>query len=165
MYLRLLIFLPNNLDSSLWVIQPSISHDVLCIEHGDNIQPWCTPFPIFNQSIVSCPVLFLLDLHSDFSEGRSGGLVLSSLEEFSTVCCDPHSQRLGIVNKAEVEDFLELFCFFNDPMDDGNLIFGSSPFLNATWTSGSSWFTYCWSLAWRILSITLLVCKMSAIVW
>ena len=26
------------------------------------------------------------------------------------------------------------------------------PFLNPVWTSGSSWFTYCWSLAWRILS-------------
>ena len=30
------------------------------------------------------------------------------------------------------------------------------PFLNPAWTSGSSRFTYCWSLAWRILSITLL---------
>ena len=38
------------------------------------------------------------------------------------------------------------------------------PFLNPAWTSGSSWFTYCWSLAWRILSITLLVWEMSAIV-
>ena len=37
------------------------------------------------------------------------------------------------------------------------------PFLNPAWTSGSSWFT-CWSLAWRILSITLLVCEMSTIV-
>ena len=26
-------------------------------KQGDNIQPWCTPFPIWNQSIVSCPVL------------------------------------------------------------------------------------------------------------
>ena len=38
------------------------------------------------------------------------------------------------------------------------------PFLNPAWTSGSSQFTYCWSLAWTILSITLLVCEMSAIV-
>ena len=30
------------------------------------------------------------------------------------------------------------------------------PFLNPVWTSGISWFTYCWSLAWRILSI---ICK------
>ena len=39
------------------------------------------------------------------------------------------------------------------------------PFLNPAWTSGSSQFTYCWKLAWRILSISLLVCEVSAIVW
>ena len=38
------------------------------------------------------------------------------------------------------------------------------PFLNPPWTSASSWIMYCWSLAWRILSITLLACEMSAIV-
>ena len=37
------------------------------------------------------------------------------------------------------------------------------PFLKPAWTSGSSRFTYCWSLAWRILRITLLACEMSAI--
>ena len=39
------------------------------------------------------------------------------------------------------------------------------PFPNPAWTSGNSQFTYCWSLAWRILSITLLECEISAIVW
>ena len=38
------------------------------------------------------------------------------------------------------------------------------PFLNPACTSGSSRFTYCWSLAWRILSITLVACEMSTIV-
>ena len=38
------------------------------------------------------------------------------------------------------------------------------PFLNPTWTFGSSRFMYCWSLAWRIFSVTLLACEMSAIV-
>ena len=38
------------------------------------------------------------------------------------------------------------------------------PFLNTAWISGSSQFMYCWSLSWRILSITLLACEMSAIV-
>ena len=33
-----------------------------------------------------------------------------------------------IVNKAEVDAFLELSCFFNDPMDADNLISGSSAF-------------------------------------
>ena len=40
----------------------------------------------------------------------------------------------------------------------------SLPFLKPAWTSGSSQFTYYWSLAWRILSITLLACEMSAVV-
>ena len=39
------------------------------------------------------------------------------------------------------------------------------PFLNPALTSGSSWFMYCWTLAWRICSITLLACVLSAIVW
>ena len=34
----------------------------------------------------------------------------------------------GIVNKAEVDVFLELSCFFDDPMDAGNLISDSSAF-------------------------------------
>ena len=33
-----------------------------------------------------------------------------------------------VVNEAEVDDFLELSCFFNDPIDVGNLISGSSAF-------------------------------------
>ena len=36
------------------------------------------------------------------------------------------------------------------------------PFVNPAWTSASSWFTYCWSLAWRVLSITLVVCAAAA---
>ena len=35
---------------------------------------------------------------------------------------------LGIVNKAEIDDFLELSCFFGDPVDVGNLMSGSSAF-------------------------------------
>ena len=34
----------------------------------------------------------------------------------------------GIVNKAEVDVFLELSCFFDDPADVGNLVSGSSAF-------------------------------------
>ena len=34
----------------------------------------------------------------------------------------------GIVNKAEIDVFLEISCFFDDPADVGNLISGSSAF-------------------------------------
>ena len=43
------------------------------------------------------------------------------------VYCDPH-KGFGIVNKAEIDVFLELSCFLNDPVDVGNLISGSSAF-------------------------------------
>ena len=49
----------------------------------------------------------------------------------------------GILNKAEVDIFLELSCFFDDSSDVGHLISGFLPFLNPAQTSGSSWFTYC----------------------
>ena len=37
-------------------------------------------------------------------------------------------EDFGIVNKAEIDVFLELSCFFDDPADVGNLISGSSAF-------------------------------------
>ena len=40
----------------------------------------------------------------------------------------------GIVNKAEVDVFLELSCFLDDPMDVGNLISGSSAFSKSSLT-------------------------------
>ena len=40
----------------------------------------------------------------------------------------------GIVNKAEIDVFLELSCFFDDPADVGNLISGSSAFSKASLT-------------------------------
>ena len=71
----------------------------------------------------------------------------------------------GIVNKAEMDVFLERSCVFNDPADVGNLISGFSAFSKSSLTIWK--FTYCWSLTWRILSITLLVwdeCN-CAVVW
>ena len=37
-------------------------------------------------------------------------------------------EGFGIVNKAEIDVFLEISCFFDDPVDIGNLISGSSAF-------------------------------------
>ena len=71
--------------------------------------------------------MFLLDLQTDFSGARSGGLVFPSLEEFLTVVI--HTVKgFGIVNKTEVDVFLELSCFFDDSTAIGNLISGSSAF-------------------------------------
>ena len=43
---------------------------------------------------------------------------------------------IGVVSKAEIDVFLELSCFFDDPADVGNLISGSSAFSK---TSLYSW--------------------------
>ena len=59
-YLRLLIFL-------LAVLIPACASSIIGFliiysayylnKQGDNIQPWCTPFPIWNQSVFPCPIL------------------------------------------------------------------------------------------------------------
>ena len=60
----------------------------------------------------------------------------------------------GVVNKAEVDAFLELSCFFYDPVDVDNLNFGSSAFSKPSLYIWKFLVTDCWSLAWRIWSIT-----------
>ena len=48
-----------------------------------------------------------------------------------------------LVNETEVDVFLELSYLFYDSLDIGNLISGSSAFLNTACTSGISWFMNC----------------------
>ena len=70
----------------------------------------------------------LPDLYTGFSRGRSGGLVFPSLSESSTGRLIHTVKGFGVANKAEIDVFLELSCFFDDPTDVGNLISGSSAF-------------------------------------
>ena len=73
-YLRLLIFLPAILIPACASSSPAFLMMYSAYKfnkQGDNIQPWCTPFPVWNQSVVPCPVLTVLpDLHTGFSKGR-----------------------------------------------------------------------------------------------
>ena len=56
----------------------------------------------------------------------------SYLEEFSTVVI--HTVKgFGVDNKAEVDVFLEISCFFDDPMNVGSLISGSPAFSNLSY--------------------------------
>ena len=50
------------------------------------------------------------------------------LKNFPQLIVIHTDKGLGIVNKAEIDVFLELSCFFHDPADVGNLISGSSDF-------------------------------------
>ena len=63
----------------------------------------------------------------------------------------------GVVREAEVDVFLELSCFFDDPADVGNLISGSSAFSKCSLNIWYFTVQVLLKLAWRILSITLLV--------
>ena len=70
----------------------------------------------------------LPDLHIDFSRDRSGGLVFPFLKNFPQFVVIHTVKDFGVVNKAEIDVFLELSYFFDDPTDVGNLISGSSAF-------------------------------------
>ena len=50
------------------------------------------------------------------------------MKKFSQFVVIHSVKGFGVVNKAEVDVFLELSCFFDDPKDVGNLIPGSSAF-------------------------------------
>ena len=59
-YLWLLIFFPAILIPAYASFSPvflMMYSAYKLSKQGDNIQPWCTPFPVWNQSVVPCPVL------------------------------------------------------------------------------------------------------------
>ena len=149
-YLRLLIFLPAILipacASSSLTFHKMYSAFKLN-KQGDNIQPWHTPFPIWNQSVAPCPVLTVASWSAYRflrRQVRWSGVPIS-LRIFQFVVI--HTVKsLSIVNEAEVDVFLEFSCLLYDPTDVGNLISDPLPFLNPAWTSGSSQWRYCWSL-------------------
>ena len=113
---------------------------------GDNIQPWCTPLELVCCSMSSSNYCFLtcIRISQEAVQLFWYSHLLKNILQFVVI----HTIKgFGIVYKAEVDVFLELFCFFNDPADGGNLISGSSAFSKSIWTSGSSQFTDYWNLA------------------
>ena len=147
------------------------------------MQPWHTPFPIWNQSVVPCRVLTVASWQAQWqytalmysfpylepvccsmsssnccfltciqiSQGAGQVVLYSHLLKNFPVCCDPHSQRLWHSQKAEIDVFLELSCFFDDSkmLAIGSLV--PLPFLNPAWTSESSrtveaWLGEFWAL-------------------
>ena len=102
-------------------------------KQGDNIQTWHTPFPIWNHSVVPCPVLTCFLTCRQISQ-EAGKVVWYShlLKNFPQFVVIYTVKGFGIVNKAEVDVFLEFSCFFNDLTDIGNLTSGSSAFLKSS---------------------------------
>ena len=86
-------------------------------------------FPVWNQSVVPCPVLTVASWPAYRFLRRqirwSGFSISWRIFQFVVI----HTVKgFGIVNKAEVDVFLELSCFFDESTDVGNLISGSSAF-------------------------------------
>ena len=80
------------------------------------------------------------------------------------VCSDPYTVKgFSVVSEAKVDIFLEFSCFYYDPRYIDSLISGSSAFSKSSLNIWSSQFMYCWSVAWRICSITLLACAAAAV--
>ena len=108
-YLRLLLFLPAILFPT-WALSSLAFHMMYSgyklNKQGDSIQPWRSPFPIWNQSIVPCltciqvlqeagKVVWYSHLFQNFSQF----VVIHTVKDFS------------IVYAAEVDIFLESSCF------------------------------------------------------
>ena len=136
-------------------------------KQSENIQPWCTPFPILNQSFVPCLVLTVafwpayrfLRRQVNWSDIPISWRIFHTILFWSTeskALCSQWSRSSG---------FLDFPCFFYDPTHVGNLISGSSAYSKSSLYFWKLLVMYCWSLLWRILRITLLASEMSAIVW
>ena len=99
-------------------------------KHGDNIQPWHTSFPIWNQSVFPCPVLTVASCPAYRFLRRQvrWSSYFYHFKNFPLFVVIHTVKDFGLVSKAEVDVFLEVSYFFSDPTDIGNLIPGSSTF-------------------------------------
>ena len=70
----------------------------------------------------------LPDLHTDSQEAAQVVWYSHLFQNFPQFIVIHTVKGFGIVNKAEIDVFLELYCFFDDPADVGNLTSGSSAF-------------------------------------
>ena len=112
-YMRLLVFLPVILIPA-YGSSSSAFHMMYYVHklnmQGDNIQPWCTPFPILNQSLVPGLVLIVVSWPAyRFHRWWSGIPICLRIFQFVVI----HTDRgLDVVNEAEANVFLEFSCVF-----------------------------------------------------
>ena len=78
-------------------------------------------------SISNCCFLTCIQVSQEAGQGVWYSHLLKNFPQFVVI----HTvQGFGVVNKAEIDVFLELSCFFCGLVDVGNLVSGSSAFLN-----------------------------------
>ena len=105
----------------------------------------------------NCCFLICLQMSQEAGKVVWYSHLLKNFPEFVVI----HIVRgFSVVNKAEVDALWNSLAFSMIPRMSAIWSLVPLPFLNPAWTSGSSQFTYCWSLTWRILSMTSLPCEM-----
>ena len=82
--------------------------------------------PVFwSMSSYNCCILTCTQVSQEAGQVVSYSHLFQNFPQFTVI----HTVNVfGVVNKAEIDVFLELSCFFDDPVDVGNLISGSSNF-------------------------------------
>ena len=132
-YLRLLIFHPAILIPAYASSSPAFLMMYSAYKlnkQGDNIQPWCIPFSYLepvccSMSSSNCCFLTCIQVSQEAGQVVWYSHLFQNFPQFTVI----HIVKgFGIVNKAEIDVFLELSCFFDDPVDVGNLISDSSAF-------------------------------------
>ena len=111
-------------------MQSSILHDVLCIAGKkagwqytaltysfSNLEPVCC-----SMSSSNCCFLTCIQISQEAGQVVWYSHLFQNFPQFVVI------QRFGVVNEAEIDVFLELSCFFNDPEYVGNLVCVSSAF-------------------------------------
>ena len=81
--------------------------------------------------------ILLLDLHTGFLEVSKEVWYSHLFKNFPQFVLVYTGKGFGVVNKAEVDIFLQLSCFFYDPTDVGNLISGTSAFSKSSLNLGA----------------------------
>ena len=121
-----------------------------------SLEPACCSMSGSNYCFLAC-----IQVSQEWGQVVWNSHLFKHFPQFVVIYTD---KGFSVVSEAEVDVFLEFSDFFMiwQMLAIWSLLL--LPFLNSAWTSGSSWFIFCWSLALSILSITFLVCKMKIIV-
>src|SRR5574337_1179974 len=88
------------------------------------LEPVC-----FSMSSSNCCFLTCIQISQEADQVVLYSHLFQNFPQFIVI----HTVKgFGIVNKAEIDVFLEISCFFHHPADVGNLVFGSSAFSNTS---------------------------------
>ena len=122
-----------------------------------NLEPVCC-----SMSVSNCCFLRCTQVSQEAGKVVQYSHLFKNFPQFVVV----HTVKgFNVVSEAGVDVFLKLSGYFNDPMDVGNLISGSSAFSKSSLNIWEFSVHILLKLSLKDLSVTLLACEMSGIVW